>query len=255
MALPRDRVVLVTGASSGIGRSVVQAFLQDGARVAACARRPIDAPGAFTLPCDVRKRHDVQAAVQSVVSRFGDLHVLINNAGMGVYTSVEEMGDGDLEDVFRTNVYGPIYMIQAAIPHLRKSRGQVVNISSSLARATVPFSVAYCMSKHALHSLSVGLRMELKKDGIQVLEVGPGLTATDFQKAARRVGEATPMAADSQRGWPAEKVAKAILAASRKGRQETWLTVDGKAFAFGQRNFPGLTEWAMNRWARSLKAK
>lgn len=255
MPLPRDRVVFITGASSGIGRATAQAFLEDGARVAVCARREIQGLDAFRVCCDVRRRSDVAAAIDAVVAKFGALHVLINNAGFGVYSSIEEMSEADLEDLFRTNVYGPVYAVQAALPHLRKTRGQVINISSSLARATTPWSVGYCMTKHALHSFSVGLRMELKADGVRVIEVGPGLTNTQFQGAARRVGGAVPLAADSRRGRPPEKVARAILKASRRGTREVWLTADGRAFAFAQRAFPRLTDWGLLKWAAALRKK
>ena len=252
MALPRDRVVFVTGASSGIGRATAEAFARDGARVAACARRDLAGLDAFCIRCDVRRRDEVRAAVDAVVAEFGALHVLVNNAGFGVYTSIEQMADADLEDLFRTNVYGPVYAVQAALPHLRKTGGQVINVSSSLARATTPYSVAYCMTKHALHSFSVGLRMEVKGDGVRVIEVGPGLTQTDFQKAAKRTGTAKPLVAESRHGWPPEKVAAAIVKASRRGTREAWLTWDGRAFAFAQRNLPRLTEWGLLRWARRL---
>jgi NAD(P)-dependent dehydrogenase (short-subunit alcohol dehydrogenase family) len=253
MPLPRDRVVLVTGASTGIGREVALAFHKDGARVAVLARRKITELGDLALTCDVRHSGQVRSAVDEVVATFGALHILVNNAGFGVYSSMEDMRESDLDDVFRTNVYGPVYAVQAALPHLRKTRGQIINVSSSLARATTPYSVAYCMSKHALHSFSVGLRMELHPDGIDVIEVGPGLTNTGFQSAARRVGSAVPLAADSRHGWPAEKVARAILSASRRRTREVWLTVEGRAFAFAQRAFPRLTDWGLRKWAASLR--
>jgi len=253
MALPRDRVVFITGASSGIGRATAEAFLKDGARVAVCARREIQGLDAFRVCCDVRKRSDVRAAIEAVVAKFGALHVLVNNAGFGVYSSMEDLTEADLEAIFQTNVYGPVYTVQAALPHLRKAGGQIVNISSSLARATTPWSVAYCMTKHAMHSFSVGLRMELKGDGVKVIEVGPGLTNTDFQKAAKRVGDAVPLAAESRHGWPPEKVARAILKASRRGTREIWLTADGRAFALAQRAFPRLTEWGLLKWAKKLR--
>jgi NAD(P)-dependent dehydrogenase (short-subunit alcohol dehydrogenase family) len=255
MSLPRDRVVFVTGASSGIGRATAEAFAADGARVAVCARRDISGLDAFFVRCDVRRPDEVRSAIDAVVAKLGALHVLVNNAGFGVYTSIEDMAENDLEDLFRTNVYGPVSLVKAALPHLRRTRGQVINVSSSLARATTPYSVGYCMTKHALHSFSVGLRMELKGDGVRVIEVGPGLTATDFQKEAKRTGTAKPLLSPSRRGWPAEKVARSILQASRRGLREAWLTWDGRAFAFAQRNFPRLTEWGLLRWARRLNPR
>lgn len=250
MALPRDRVVFVTGASSGIGRATAEAFLADGARVAVCARREIrDLEGAFVLRCDVREPDQVRRAVEAVVDKFGALHVLVNNAGYGLYAPVEELKPADVEDLFRTNVFGAIWCAQAAIPHLRKTRGQIVNISSILARTTIPSAVAYCMSKYALHSLSEGLRIELKPHGIRVIEVGPGLTATSFQESAKVVGKAGPLA-DNTAGWPPEKVARAILSASKRGKREIWLTPGGKTLLFLHDNLPGLVDWGLSKWGR-----
>ena len=254
MALPRDRVVFITGASSGIGRATAEAFLRDGARVAVCARREIRDLDALCLRCDVRNREEVRKAVDAAVERFGALHVLVNNAGMGVYAPMADLSDGDMEDIFRTNVYGPVYAVQAALPHLRKSRGQIINVSSILARTTIPYGVAYCMTKHALHSFSEGLRVELKPHGVKVIEVGPGLTATAFQSSARLTGVSrAPSFSDKRRGWPPEKVAEAILRASKKGKREVWLTLDGKAFMFIHDAFPRLADWGLAKWARRFE--
>ncbi len=248
--LPRDRVVFITGASSGIGRATAEAFVRDGARVAACARREIrDLEGAWTLRCDVRDRAQVLRAVESAVDRFGALHVLVNNAGSGLYAPIAEFRSDDLEDLFRTNVFGAVWCVQAALPHLRKTRGQVINISSILARTTVPTAVAYCMTKHALHSFTEGLRVEAGADGITVIEVGPGLTATDFQKSAKAVGSAKPPV-NNREGWPPEKVARAILRASRRGTREVWLSTGGKALLLLHDRFPHLADWGLGRWMR-----
>lgn len=253
MKMPRDRVVFITGASSGIGRATAEAFLRDGARVAVCSRRPVSDLEAFYVPCDVRRREDVRKAIDAVVAKFGELHVLVNNAGFGVYTAVADMKDEDFEDIFRTNVFGPFYAVQAALPHLKKTRGQVINISSILGRASIPYAAAYCMTKHALHAFSKSLRVELRPHGVRVIEVGPGLTDTNFQSSARLTGISKPLVAkEGQKGWPAEKVARAILRASKRGRREVWLTADGKLFMFVQRAFPRMADWGMARWASRL---
>lgn len=250
MGFPRDRVVFITGGSSGIGLATAKAFLADGARVAVCARREIrDLDGAFALRCDVRDPAQVRKTVEAVVDHFGALHVLVNNAGYGLYAPVEDLQPDDLEDVFRTNVFGPLWCAQAAIPHLKKTRGQIVNISSILARTTIPSAIAYCMTKHAVHSLSEGLRIELKPHGIRVIEVGPGLTATSFQKTAKVVGKAGPLA-DNEAGWPPGKVAKAILRASRRGTREVWLTPGGKTLLFLHDTVPSLVDWGLAKWGR-----
>ncbi len=256
MALPQNRVVFITGASSGIGRATAQAFLRDGARVAVCARREIkDVEGAFALRCDVRDRAQVQKAIEAAVEKFGTLHVLVNNAGFGLYAPIEEIREEDFEDIFRTNVFGPLFGVQAALPHLKKTRGQVINISSILARSTVPYVVAYCMTKHALHSFSEGLRIELKPHGVEVIEVGPGLTATDFQRSAKKTGVEGRVVPDNKAGWPPDRVAEAILRASKSGKREVWLTMQGKALLFLHDNFPRLADLGLERWRKSKTSR
>lgn len=262
MVLPRDRVVLITGASGGIGRATAMAFARDGARVVLAARncgklreaeREITSAGgsAHSVPCDVRDHRSVNALIESAVEKFGALHILINNAGIGLYSPVEMLTKESLDEIMETNLYGPIYAVQAALPHLRKTRGQIVNISSILARTTLPYSAAYCMTKHALHALSEALRLELKPQGITVIEVGPGLTATDFQKNSRKRGLSSALA-DNNAGWPVEKVAQAILKASKSGRREVWLTFGGKAFIRFNYHAPKVLDWALAKWARGL---
>jgi NAD(P)-dependent dehydrogenase (short-subunit alcohol dehydrogenase family) len=251
MTLPRDRVVLVTGASGGIGWATAKAFLQDGARVAACARREIQGlEGALCLRCDVRRPDEVRAAVGAAVERFGALHVLVNNAGVGLYGSVEDTTPEALEDIFRTNAFGPVHAVQAALPHLRRTGGQIINVSSTLARSTIPYMAAYCMTKHALHAFSKSLRVELRPHGVRVIEVAPGLTATGFQENATKAGVAAPVAPANEKGWPPERVARAIVRASRRGSREAWLTWDGRLFIRLNDWFPRLADWVVARWAR-----
>jgi NAD(P)-dependent dehydrogenase (short-subunit alcohol dehydrogenase family) len=250
MGLPKDRVVLVTGASGGIGRATAEAFLADGARVAAVSRtEPKGLSGAHWIRADMRKSEDVRRMVEATVEKFGALHVLVNNAGVGLYASVAETSEEALVDLFRTNVFGPYEAARAALPHLQKTGGQVINVSSSLARSSIPYMSAYCMSKYALHAFSQSLRVELRPLGVRVIEVGPGLTETGFQKNARLIGVKRAMAPENQKGWPPEKVAKAIVKASRRGTREVWLTIDGRFLIRMQAAFPRLVDWGLERWS------
>ncbi|HZN63264.1 MAG TPA: SDR family NAD(P)-dependent oxidoreductase, partial [Planctomycetota bacterium] len=156
--LPRDRVVLITGASAGIGHATALAFVKDGARVVLASRNRerLDAlakeigPSALAVTCDVRERAQVRAAVDAGVAKFGALHVAIANAGFGIYHSAARMRDEDLDAVFRTNVYGAVYTIQEALPHLRQVRGQAIFVTSVLGKAVTPGGASYNMSKHAM---------------------------------------------------------------------------------------------------------
>src|SRR5688572_33146740 len=216
--LPRDRVVLITGASSGIGKAAALAFAKDGARVvlAARSREKIDAlareigPSALAVSCDVRERSQVRAAVDAAVAKFGALHVAVANAGFGIYHSAARIRDEDIDAVFKTNVYGAVYTIQESLPHLRQARGQAIFITSVLGKAVTPGGATYNMSKHAVTAYADTLRMEEPKDGIDVIVVGPGLTATGFQEnAGNRFRDFLP-ARDNKGGMTAERVAKAI---------------------------------------------
>jgi NAD(P)-dependent dehydrogenase (short-subunit alcohol dehydrogenase family) len=256
MKLPKDRVVFITGASTGIGRAAAEAFRRDGARVAVCARSEIRDLDAFSIQCDVRNPDEVNRAIQSVIDQFGELHVLVNNAGFGHYTPVEDQSLEDFENIFRTNVFGPFHCVKAALPHLKKTRGQVINISSVLARATVPYMTSYSMTKHALHSFSDGLRIELKPYGIDVIEIGPGLTATKFQSNAKKEGNSSNLVPPNEKGWSAQRVADVIVKASRSGKRVKWLTLEAKVFFFFHHHFPGLVDWALGKWgSRARQAK
>ena len=256
MGLPKDRVVLVTGASSGIGRATVEAFVADGARVAAVSRsEPAGLAGAHWIRADVRRSEDVRRMVDATLEKFGALHVLVNNAGVGLYASVADTSEEALIDLFRTNVFGPYEAVRAALPHLQKTRGQVINVSSSLARSSIPYMSAYCMSKYALHAFSQSLRVEVRPLGVRVIEVGPGLTETGFQRNAKLIGVKRAMAPENNKGWPAAKVARAIVKASRRGAREVWLTVDGRFLIRMQAAFPRLVDWGLERWSRQELSK
>lgn len=249
--LPRDRVVLITGASSGIGSATALAFAKDGARVvlASRARERLEelakeiGPAALAVTCDVRERAQVRAAIDGAVSRFGALHVAIANAGFGIYHSAARMRDEDLDAVFRTNVYGAVWTIQEALPHLRRAgRGQAIFVTSVLGKAVTPGSAAYNMSKHAITAYADSLRMEEPKGGIDVIVVGPGLTATGFQaNAGNRFKDFIP-ARKNKGGWTPDRVARAILKASKRRRREVYLTLEGRALLALRPWIPGIAD-------------
>lgn len=180
---------LITGCSTGLGRSLARAVLQKGDNVAVTARDTgklvefeRDYPRTALIVClDVTDPASVAEAVRAAKERFGGIDVLVNNAGYGYRAAVEE-GDGeDARRLFATNFWGPVDMIKAVLPDMRGRRsGAIVNVSSIAALRTAPGSGYYAASKCALEGMTEGLRLETAPLGIKVMIVEPGAFRTDF---------------------------------------------------------------------------
>jgi len=201
------RVWLISGCSTGIGREVARAALEAGDRVAATARNPDavadfveDFPDrAIALALDVTDPAQVRAAVAATEARFGRIDVLVNNAGYGYVSSVEEGVDEDVRRMFDTNFFGAIDLIKAVLPGMRARRaGSVVNMSSITGFVAMPANVYYSTSKFALESLSEGLAKELEPFGIRVTAVEPGVFKTDWNaRSMHESPESIPDYADT----------------------------------------------------------
>ncbi len=198
------RVVIVTGASRGIGLATAHALSARGARVAMLARGKQEleeaaatlAGDALPVVADVSDPLAVTAAFAQVVAHFGALHALVNNAAVGRIDRVEDARDEDLVAQVGINLLGPIYCSRAAIPHLREAGGgDIINLSSDSVERPFPFLSVYAATKGGLETFTLGLRGEVAEDGIRVtlLRSGPSLTsfARDWQsEAAGRAFEA-----------------------------------------------------------------
>ncbi len=190
-----QRVVLITGASSGIGLAMAKELKNQGLRVIATARRPeavaeLKEQGFDSLLLDVTDAGAIEEAVNSVKTLTGRLDILINNAGYGLVSPIVEVPMDKLEHQFRVNTFAPLRLIQTFLPLMRKGDGGViVNIGSVSGVLTTPFSGAYCASKAALHALSDALRMELDPFGIRVITVQPGGIRSLFGEKAERLSK------------------------------------------------------------------
>ena len=183
----RDKVVMVTGASSGIGRATALAFAAAGARVALVARRRdvleevarLAGGETAVLPTDVTRRDAVRASFAQARARFGRLDVVVNNAGILIPAPVPEMAEADLEAMLRVNLFGALFVMQEAVPvMLAQGDGCIVNVASLAGRRGYTPLGGYCATKFALVGLTEALRMELQGQPLHVALVMPGIVET-----------------------------------------------------------------------------
>jgi len=230
------RVVLVTGANSGIGEAIAKALQQEGATVFGLGRRPdvLEAararhPGIRWLRADVAKSKDVSAAVESIVRETGRLDVVVNNAGMFQFAPLEGSTEEMIRRHFEANVYGTTFVTQAALPALRASRGAIINLSSATSHKPVPGGSIYASTKAAVESLTRSWALELAPCGHpgQRDRSRPGrppgfdkseVPAADLPKVKESFREQVPLG----RMGTSEEVARWVVALADPGA--TWVT-------------------------------
>ncbi|MEZ4440551.1 MAG: SDR family oxidoreductase [Polyangiaceae bacterium] len=255
-----DRVVWITGGSSGIGRACALAFAAEGAAVAVSGRRTeplaavvreLEARGARALAvgCDVRQDEQIERAVETVVEQFGQLDVAVANAGFSVAGPVESLSGEDWRRQLETNVVGPALCARYALPHLRATRGRIALVGSVAAFIYAPKLAAYNASKAAIVALGETLSLELAGSGVTCTTLHPGFVESEIARVDNS-GRHDPTRRDKrpqQLMWPAEKAAAVMLDAIHRRQRELVFTGHGKVGAFLGRHFPGLTHFAMTR--------
>ena len=195
-----QKVVLITGASSGVGQSTARLLSQKGYRVFGTSRNPATTetvPAVEMLALDVRADDSVVACVKAVISQAGQLDVLVNNAGYELAGALEELSLDEAKAQFETNFFGVVRMIKAVVPKMRRQNsGQIVNISSLSGLTPIPFMGIYSASKFALEGYTEALRMEVKPFHIHVSQIEAGFLKTPMmdsrQVAAARITEYDP---------------------------------------------------------------
>lgn len=180
------KVIIITGASSGMGKDAALQLIREGHTVYGAARRvekmqEISDAGGHVIKLDVTKEDEIKAAVDKVISEQGRIDALVNNAGYGSYGSVEETSIEDARYQFEVNIFGLARITQLVIPHMRKQNsGKILNISSMGGKVYTPLGAWYHATKHALEGWSDCLRLELKQFNIDVVVIEPGAIATEF---------------------------------------------------------------------------
>ncbi len=176
------KVILITGATSGLGAALAQHLLNKGHVVYGTSRKESgEKEGIHILKMDVGDRSAVLAGVASIIESHGAIDVLINNAGLGIAAPTEEINFEELEMVFKTNIYGVLNMVHAVLPHMRsKKSGHIINISSIGSEIGLPFRGLYCASKAAVDKITEGLRLEMRKFKIGVTSIQAGDIQTNI---------------------------------------------------------------------------
>lgn len=201
------RTVLITGCSTGIGRAAALHFAAQGWNVAATMRGPDPALAdafpdrIFVAPLDVADPDGVTAAIAATVARFGTLDLVVNNAGITILSIFEATPPDAARRIFETNLFGPMNVIRAALPHLRAGGGTIVNVTSGVGIAAMPLLSLYSASKQALEGLSESLSYELESQGIAVKLVESGaVRTTSFTASGMAASQDVPVPAGYQ-GW------------------------------------------------------
>lgn len=247
----RNKVVLITGGARGLGFVMARQLAEEGARLVLCSRDEFQLENArmelagngadvMVVPCDVTQEAQVQEMIDRVQRDFGNIDVLVNNAGIITAGPVEEMTVKDFEESMQTHFWGPLYTTLAVLPSMKaRGGGRILNIASIGGKLGVPHLVAYSASKFALVGLSEGLRAELKRYNITVTCASPGLMQTGSPRHANIKGQheeeytlfklvdSSPLTSIS-----AEKSAKEILDACRHGDAEVVTSIPAKIGAF-----------------------
>lgn len=204
------RVALITGGGRGIGAATARALAERGVKLGLASRRGENpgVDGALVRECDVRDPASIGALVEATVERFGQLDIVIGNAGVGAYGPFLDLPAEQIEEMIDINVKGLIYTVRAALPHLlRSDAADLVTVASEAGRRGLPFEAVYCSSKFAQVGLTAALDHELREQGVRCTNVCPGGVATDFAMGRGRTPD-MPQLAGMMRP---EDVAEAIV--------------------------------------------
>lgn len=254
---PKDRVVILTGATQGIGLATAQVLATAGCRLTLAARSAeqltalsehLNEAGHQTLaiPTDMGDTAQAAALAQKAAAAFGTIDVVINNAGIGVRDLLEDVQEAEARRTMDVNYFGPVALIQAALPYLKANPdgGLIVNVSSIVGRRAMPGIAGYCASKAALEKMAESLRVELKRCNVRVSTVYPGVTDTGFNRNS--LGSSHD-GRQGRVGVPPERVAQAILRTVRHEQRDVFVTLYDRTFVTASMLLPWLMDRLLSR--------
>jgi uncharacterized protein len=259
------KVVVVTGASMGIGEAISRIFANQGSNVvllsrdagrAEAARRRIGhTERTLALSCDVRHREEIDRVLSLTLHHFGRIDIWVNNAGHGLLDSVANADMDACRDTFETNFFAVASATQAIIPVMKQQgEGAIVNISSVAGHIPLPFHSIYSATKFAMNAFGKAARVELRASGIHVMTVCPGYVRTDFGAHALPGKEMKTVRPSAVRGISAERVARAVLRGYLRRKREVIVPWTMHPVVKLYQLLPSMVEWAMARMVRTTIA-
>lgn len=253
----KDKVVIVTGASSGIGEATAREFARKGSKVVLAARSEeklarivneirINNGSACYIIVDVSNEQECKRLVEHAVTEYGTVHILVNNAGVSMRAVFDDVDLKVLHRLMDVNFWGTVYCTKYALPYLLSNKGSLVGVSSVAGFHGLPGRTGYSSSKFAMHGFLETIRIENLKRGLHVMVIAPGFTATEIRKHALTANgtEQGESPRDENKFKTPEYVAKWILKGIRKKKRNKLLTWDGRLTALFQRIIPFVVDWA-----------
>jgi short-subunit dehydrogenase len=252
-----NKVVIVTGASSGIGRATALEFARQGSKVVIAARsaerlaeleKEIISLGGETLSCvtDVSREEDCRLLIQKTIERFGTINILINNAGISMRALFDDVDLAVLKRLMDVNFWGTVYCTKYALPYIVQNRGSIVGVSSTAGFHGLPGRTGYSASKFAIHGFLETIRIENLREKLHVMIIAPGFTTSEVRKHALLAdgSEQGNSPREEKRMMSPEYVAKWILKGIRKRKRNKIMTWAGRYTALLQRIIPGVVDYA-----------
>lgn len=251
-------VLLITGATQGIGAACVDTFRSRGARIVLVDRAgPAEdavRPGDLFIEADLTNADERERVVDEALSAMGRIDTLVNSAGIGLYAPATESGHEHARHIFELNVFAALHLAQLVAPQMRaRGSGSIVNLGSIGGLVSLPWSPLYCASKSALHAVSEGLRRELGRDGIHVLTVVPGIVATRFRQHVLG-GKAPERVEDLRNVVRPTELAQEIVTALARKRRFLYRPRIGRLFAAIDQHAPAVMDWFLRRMSARADA-